>query len=81
MCMYVYLSASFGLCQLGGVWHFHWFFCTFCPMHQNTVPLGGGICVYFLKSVRKGRFRNIGLGGGGEVFICFGTEPEIERCA
>ena len=31
----------------------------FCPIG------GGGVCVYFLKSVRKGRFRNVGLGGGG----------------
>ena len=28
-------------------------------------PVGGGLCVYFLKSVRKGRFRNVWVGGGG----------------
>ena len=27
---------------------------------------GGGVCVCFLKSVRKGRFRNVWVGGGGE---------------
>ena len=26
---------------------------------------GGGVCVYFLKSVRKGRFRNVWVRGGG----------------
>ena len=25
---------------------------------------GGGVCVYFLKSVRKRRFRNVWGGGG-----------------
>ena len=25
---------------------------------------GGGVCVYFLKSVRKGRFRNVWVKGG-----------------
>ena len=32
-------------------------------MHQNVVTLGG-VCVSFLKSVRKGRFRNVWVGGG-----------------
>ena len=30
----------------------------------------GGVCVSFLKSVRKGRFRNVGLGGlHGHIFV------------
>ena len=29
----------------------------------RSVGGGGGVCIYFLKSVRKGRFRNVGLGG------------------
>ena len=29
-----------------------------------SFPGVGGICVYFLKSVRKGRFRNVWLRGG-----------------
>ena len=31
-------------------------------MHQNVVPLEG-VCEYFLKSVRKDRFRNVWVGG------------------
>ena len=35
-------------------------------MRQNFIPWGGGgVCVYFLKSVRKARFRNAWVGGGG----------------
>ena len=48
------------------------FFWIFGPMHQNIVPLrgGGGVCVHFLKSVRKGRFRNVWVRGeiGGHIF-------------
>ena len=39
---------------------------------------GGGVCVYFLKSVRKGRFRNVWVGGGGHIFEQ--TELQIGRC-
>ena len=39
-------------------------FLNFQPMRQNIVPLGGGVCVYFLISVRKGRFRYVWLVGG-----------------
>ena len=35
------------------------------PMHENFVPWGGGVCVCFLKFVRKGRFRNVWVGGVG----------------
>ena len=31
---------------------------------QTCRHLGGGVCVYFLKSVRKGHFRNVWVGGG-----------------
>ena len=39
-------------------------FSTLSPMHQNVVTLGG-VCVCFSKSVRKGHFRNVWVGGGG----------------
>ena len=35
---------------------------TFFPMSSHR---GGGVCVYFFKSVRKGHFRNVWIGGGG----------------
>ena len=41
----------------------------------------GGVCVYFLKSVRKGRFRNVWVGGGGGRWSHFlSTELEIQQC-
>ena len=36
----------------------------------------GGVCVYFLKSVRKGRFRNVWV-KGGYVTIFLSTEAEL----
>ena len=39
-------------------------FVNFGPMRQIVVSLGG-VCVNFLKSVRKGRFRNVWVWGGG----------------
>ena len=41
---------------------------------------GGGGCVYFLKSVRKGRFRNVWVGGGGDDHIFEQTELHSGRC-
>ena len=32
-------------------------------------PVGRGVCVYVLKSVRKGRFRNVWVGGGMITFL------------
>ena len=46
------------------VWHFLRVFRTFGLLRQNFVPLGG-VCVYFLKSVRKGHFAGRAGGGGG----------------
>ena len=43
--------------------HFFRFFSIFCLMLQRFVPYGGG--GGYVKSVRKGRFRNVGGGGGG----------------
>ena len=49
---------------------------------------GGGVCVYFLKSVRKGRFRNVwvkgGAGVGGHIFqhiATNGTMHRTEQCS
>ena len=58
-----YLSGTFSLCQDGANSHFSRLLSTFSPMHQNVVTLGGG-CVCFSKSVRKGHFRNVWVGGG-----------------
>ena len=58
-----YLSGTFSLCQHGANSHFSRLFSTFSPMHQNVVTLGG-VCVCFSKSVRKGHFRNVWVGGG-----------------
>ena len=52
-------------------------------MRQNFVPLGGGggYCVYFLKSVRKGRFRNGWVWGEGVYGHIFKqTELQIGQC-
>ena len=59
-----YLFGTFSSCQHGANSHFPRFFSTFSPMHQNVVTLGG-VCVCFSKSVRKGHFRNVWVGGGG----------------
>ena len=59
----VYLSGTFSMRQHGGFWDFCWGLLTFGPMCQHFVPLGG-VCVYFLKSVRKGRFRSVWVGAG-----------------
>ena len=42
----------------------------------NTSPRrgGGGVCVYFLKSVRKSRFRNVWVWGGGGRCSHFSTQ-------
>ena len=61
--MFAYLSGTSGLCQHGANSQFFGGFSSFGPMHQNFVPQGG-VCVCFLKSVRKGRFRNVWVGGG-----------------
>ena len=63
--IFISLSGTFIRCQHGANSHFFRFFSTFGLMHQNVVPLvgGGGACVS--KSVRKGRFRNVWVGGGG----------------
>ena len=60
-----YLSGTFSSCQHGANSQFFGFFSTFGLMHQNVVTLGGGGGVCFSKSVRKGRFRNVWVGGGG----------------
>ena len=39
-------------------------FCELLVQCAKMRPVGGG-GVYFLKSVRKGRFRNVWVGGGG----------------
>ena len=50
-------------------------------MRQNIVPLGG-ICAYFLESVRNGRFRNVWVkrGGGVRNHIFAESEAEVGRC-
>ena len=47
-----------------------WTFPGFCELLVQCAKIssrwgGGGVCVYFLKSVRKGCFRNVWVGGGG----------------
>ena len=58
-----YLSGTSRRCQHGAKSHFGRVFSPFGLMHQNVV-LRGGVCVCLLKSVRKGRFRNVWVGGG-----------------
>ena len=53
-------------------------------MRQNFVPLGG-VCVYFLKSVRKCRFRNgagtaMPMPAGAHIFQVCGVFFEKEWC-
>ena len=45
-------------------------FLNFWSVAPTFVPWGGGVCVYFLKSVRKCCFRNVCVGGGvgGHIF-------------
>ena len=69
-----YLLASFIMFQLC-------YFLQVLLRCANMSPRRGG-CVYFLKSVRKGRFRNVcvGGGGGGKVLKFFSTELHIGWC-
>ena len=63
--IYIYLSGTFRTCQLCGFWHFSAISTTFASMCKHVVTWGGGgVRVYFLKSVRKRRFRNVWVGGG-----------------
>ena len=39
-------------------------FYKFCFDMQTCHRIEGGVCVYVLKSVRKGYFRNVWVGGG-----------------
>ena len=64
VCMYVYLSGTFITCQLSGFWHFSALSTTFAFVCKHVVTWGG-VCVYFLKCVRKRRFRNVWVWGGG----------------
>ena len=61
------LSGTFRTCQLSGFWHFSAISTTFASMCKHVVTRGGGggLCVYFFKSARKGHFRNVWVGGGG----------------
>ena len=44
-----------------------------------SLSLWGGVCVYFLKSVRKGRFRNVWVGGGGsETIFLHNRGPKLD---
>ena len=43
-------------------------FYKFCFQVQTCHHLGGGGCVYFLKSARKRHFRNVWVGLGGDIF-------------
>ena len=75
-----YLSGTFRTHQRSGFWHFLRVFRTFGLLRQNFVPLGG-VCVYFLKSVRKGHFKKVWVGGGGVGGHIFEqTELQIGRC-
>ena len=64
MADHISISASFALCQLCVFCHatFCIFFPNFCP-NANMSPRRE-VCAYFLKCVRKDRFRNVWVGGG-----------------
>ena len=51
-------------------------FWSVAPNFRSVVV--GGVCVYFLKSVRKCRFRNVWVGGGGKVVTFLSTELKLE---
>ena len=69
MVMFAFLSGTSRRCQHGANSHFGRVFSTFGLMHQNVVTSRGGGGVCFLKSVRKGRFRNVWVWGGYVVTI------------
>ena len=55
-------------------------FYNFCFHVQTCRHLGGGgVCVYFLKSARKGHFRNAWVGGRGGLPF-FSVAQQIGRC-
>ena len=62
------VSISLGLIQnvpiLPTFCYFVGFFYKLCSDLQTCHHIGGGGGAYLLKSVRKGSFRNVGLGGG-----------------
>ena len=66
---HLYLSGTFSSCQHGANSHFFRLYSTFGQMHQNVVTLGG-VCVCFSKSVRKGHFRNVWVGGARWSQFC-----------
>ena len=64
--MYIHISRGHSLCAYSagfgifpGVLEF------FVRCAKMSVPWGRGVCVYFLKSVRKVHFRNVWVKGGG----------------
>ena len=72
--MFIYLSGTFGMRQHGGFWHFSWVFETWIRCAKISFLWGGGgLCVYFLESVRKGGFRIVWVGGGGRWSL-FGAQ-------
>ena len=76
-----YLSGTFTTHQRGGFWHFLRGFRTFGLLPKLSFRAGGGgVCVYFLKTVRKCRFRNVWVGGGWEVVTFLSTELKLGRC-
>ena len=69
----IYLSGTFVLCQHGANSHFFRFFSTFGLMHQNVVPLGGGMCILFEICEKRPFQKCMGWGGIGDyIFECRG---------
>ena len=79
--------AALGIISLGLIWSVPtfcvlpllWFLNKSCSNVQTCHPVGGGGYVYFLKSARNGRFRNVWV-TGGQVLTFFSTELHIGRC-
>ena len=48
---------------------FGFFFSTFAPMCKHVTTKGVGVCVYFLKSPRRGHFGKVRVMGGGDHIL------------
>ena len=58
------------MCQLGGFGIFPGAFELFVRCAKILFPRGGGgVCVYFLESVRNGSFRNVWVRGGPKPYF------------
>ena len=63
-----YLLVTAGMREHGAKWPLFLFFERFSALQKNIVTQGG-ICVYFLKSARKGCFGEVGSWGGGRLYF------------